>query len=78
MKTYKLDKGMSRRFFDSEMQNDTYKIKGPMGRGLGLSKDSKGTFVAFSAGTGILVFIDLVAKLALRELNSIPPEQSLP
>ena len=60
------------------MQNHVYKIKGPMGRGLGLTKDSKGTYVAFSAGTGIVVFIDLVARLALQELKSISSEQCLP
>jgi len=43
-----------------------------MGKGLGLSRDSKGTHVAFTAGTGILVLVDLIAKLALGETNVIP------
>jgi len=40
-----------------------------MGRGLVLNKDSKGHFMAFAAGTGVLVLLDLVAKIALKELN---------
>jgi len=42
-----------------------------MGRGLGLNSTSTGEYFAFSAGTGILVFIDLVAKIALGELDLI-------
>ena len=34
--------------------------------GCGLEIQTKGTHVAFAAGTGILVFIDLVAHLILR------------
>lgn len=64
-------------FFEELRKDDTYEIKGPMGRGLGLTKESKGTFIAFSAGTGILVYIDLVARLALQVLNLIPPEDHL-
>ena len=48
-----------------------------MGRGLGLSKASKGSHYAFSAGTGILVFIDLIARIALSELDLIPEEQKM-
>ena len=53
-------------------QNDTFLVKGPMGKGLGLSRETKGTHVAFAAGTGILVFVDLIAKLALGETDVIP------
>jgi hypothetical protein len=48
-----------------------------MGKGLGLTKNSKGDYFAFSAGTGILVFIDLIAKIALGELGLIPEEDQL-
>ena len=48
-----------------------------MGRGLGLDNKSTGTYFAFSAGTGILVFIDLVARIALGILNLIPEEQKI-
>jgi len=67
IKTYGLNQGLSTRFFTCP--NETFQIKGPMGRGLELNKDSKGNFMAFAAGTGVLVFMDLVAKIVLKELN---------
>jgi len=45
---------------------EKFYIKGPMGRGLEM-KDS-GLHVAFCAGTGVLVFLDLVAHLLLRNV----------
>ena len=46
-----------------------------MGKGLGLTKD--GTYVAFVGGTGILVFVDLIAlmlrvNLGLIDANTVP------
>ena len=38
--------------------------------GLGLRFSNHGKYVAFSAGTGILVFMDLIAHLILRLLQS--------
>ena len=38
-----------------------------LGRGLGLKKE--GSYVAYAAGTGVLVFIDLVAHLILRLIS---------
>lgn len=49
------------------MQN-VYQLEGPMGMGLGLKKT--GTFTAFAAGTGILVYIDIVAHLILKVLSA--------
>lgn len=46
-------------------------IKGPMGRGLQLQPE--GDHVAFCAGTGVLVFLDLVAHLLI--LNSLPSDK---
>ena len=43
---------------------EQFEIKGPVGTGLEL--ETSGTYVVFAAGTGILVFIDLVAHLILR------------
>jgi len=43
-----------------------------MGKGLGLSKESKGTHVAFAAGTGLLPFIDMVARLAMSMMYLVP------
>ena len=39
-------------------------VKGPMG--LGLNLDTNGINVAFVGGTGILVLLDVVARLALQ------------
>jgi len=33
-----------------------------------------GTYIAFAAGTGVLCFIDLVAHLALKNLESTMPK----
>ena len=71
IKNYKMKNGLSRRFSDKNTCNDIFEIKGPMGKGLGITKESKGTHYAFSAGTGILAFIDLVARIALGELDII-------
>lgn len=49
----------------TEFGKDFYEIKGPMGKGLGLTAESKGKHIAFAAGTGVLVFVDLVARIAL-------------
>ena len=46
--------------------DDPFYIKGPMGKGLEMQ--SEGTHLAFCAGTGALVFIDLVSHLIV--LNS--------
>ena len=70
IKNYKLTKGLSYRFFEDSMTDDTYEITGPMGKGLGLTKDSRGKHLAFAAGTGVLVFIDVVAKMILQYLDA--------
>ncbi len=44
-----------------------------MGKGLDIQAD--GTHIAFSAGTGILVFIDLVAHLIRKNLGQMDPEE---
>ena len=45
-----------------------------MGRGLGLSPQTRGTHIAFAAGTGILVFMDLVARISLGMIDAISYE----
>ena len=42
-------------------------ISGPYGKGIDYS--DKGVKVVFAGGTGVLTFIDLVARIALRVLN---------
>ena len=39
-----------------------------MGKGLMVEKDK--THIVFAAGTGVLCFVDLVAQLALANLNA--------
>jgi hypothetical protein len=48
-----------------------------MGKGLGLTKESQGVHYAFAAGTGVLVFVDLVARILLGVKKLIPEEQRL-
>ncbi len=45
-----------------------------MGKGLGISKS--GTHVAFVAGTGVLIFVDLVAFLIRLNLGLLNKEDS--
>lgn len=48
-----------------------------MGKGLGLTKISKGTYCVFAGGTGILVFIDMIARLALGLMSAVPVNERL-
>jgi hypothetical protein len=53
--------------------NDIYQVKALLGKGLGLKKE--GTHVAFVGGTGVLVFMDLIA-LMLRQNLGLLKEKS--
>ena len=75
IKNYKTAHGLSKLIHDHEKRKDHWAIKGPMGKGLGLTADSKNYHIAFAAGTGILPFIDLVARLAMQELGVLPKDQ---
>ena len=59
-----------------EMPDDVFYVKGPMGKGLQMAQ--KGIHVAFCAGTGALIFLDLVAYLLIKnsfkKLSKIIPE----
>jgi len=48
-----------------------------MGKGLCISENTKGLHVAFAAGTGVLVFIDLICRIALTNMELIPTSQRL-
>lgn len=50
---------------DIDEQNQRFAVKGPMGKGLELKP---GKSVAFAAGTGVLVFVDLIAHMILRRV----------
>jgi hypothetical protein len=49
---------------DLTSQAHVYNFQGMLGRGLNVKP--KGKYVAFAAGTGILVFLDLVAHIIMR------------
>jgi hypothetical protein len=40
-----------------------------MGKGLGLTPESQGDHIVFAAGTGVFVFVDLVARMFLEAAN---------
>ena len=65
VKNYKSPGGVSQRLHTA--YNDLYQVKALLGKGLGISKE--GHHVAFVAGTGVLVFIDLVAFLVRLNLG---------
>ena len=52
-----------------KQRNVKYTLKGPMGKGLGISQDSQGDHVIFAAGTGIYAFVDLFERMLLQSLN---------
>lgn len=79
IKNYHTHKGLSR-FIYNDIANtqEIYEIKGPMG--IGLSLKPTGKHIAYTAGTGVLVFMDLVAYLLIKmiEKNGGPSILSLP
>ena len=48
-------------------------MKGPMGKGLQVEKD--GVHISFTAGTGCLLFLDLVAHLVRKNLKMLNSEE---
>ena len=64
-------RGLSTRVH-SATDNTRFEIKGPIGKGLEVSKT--GVHIAFAAGTGALCFVDLVATLIMSTLNIRPPQ----
>ena len=61
---------------DLAEKTHVFQIKGPMGKGLDFKT---GKHVAYAAGTGVLVFMDLVAHLILKKVNpSLLDETQLP
>lgn len=70
IKNYGFPGGFSHKIF-SEPEG-TYQIKGHMGKGLGIEKH--GTHLAFCGGTGLLVFVDLVAFLVRQNLGLLNEE----
>lgn len=65
IKNYNVMKGLATRISNPVNSDVPFEIQGPMGKGLGLTHESIGDYYAFAAGTGVLVFIDLIARIAL-------------
>lgn len=53
--------------------DEIFEISGPMGKGL--DPQSSGVHMAFTAGTGNLIFLDLVAHLIRKNLGLLTPEE---
>jgi NAD(P)H-flavin reductase len=70
LKNYGTKSGLSASLSDPLKTNSTFLIKGPMGTGLGAAES--GTYVIVTAGTGILVFLDLIAHLIRKNLSLTP------
>ena len=70
IKAYEDNSGLSSFIFNTAKNggHHIFECKGPMGSGLACSQIGK--HVAYSAGTGVLVFLDLVAYLILRIVDT--------
>lgn len=72
IKNYNQPKGLSKAIHEAT-PDEVFTIQGPLGKGLGIQPS--GVHIAFTAGTGILVFVDLVAHLIRKNLNLLPIEE---
>jgi len=65
-KNYETDTGVSTRLHEVGQIRDkmNFVVKGPLGKGCNIKPH--GYHVAFTAGTGVLVFLDIVARLILQ------------
>ena len=71
IKNYNLENGLSQKFYNDSHR--IFEIAGQYGKGLMINNDSNRVYFAFAAGTGVLVFIDLVVKLILQSVGAFPP-----
>lgn len=69
-KNYKSKGGVATALHDTN--ESKFVVKGPMGKGCNL--ETKGTYVGFAAGTGALVYLDLVARLILQNSGNLPSD----
>ena len=68
IKGYSQNQGLSAFIFDDLKGNkqQKYQIHGPMGKGL--NPQNEGLHAAYAAGTGVLVFADMVGHLILKQV----------
>lgn len=74
IKNYSSPTGVSQKVHENNPERQ-FMIMGLMGHGLGI--EPTGTHVAFVAGTGILVFVDLVAYLIRLNLDMISEDKGV-
>lgn len=68
IKNYQTKLGLSWLIHNEKYNQEVFEIKGPMGRGINIQP--KGKHIAYTAGTGALVFLDLVAYLLIRVIEA--------
>jgi hypothetical protein len=68
-KNYRSPQGLSLALHTRE--NLLLQVKGLQGKGLGITEQSTGTHIAFVGGTGVLVFMDLIALMLRQSLGLI-------
>ena len=66
-------KGLSMRINESQ-GNTLFEVQGPMGKGLQIN--SSGLHIAFTSGTGCLVFVDLVAHLIRKNIGALDSDEA--
>lgn len=71
-KNYKSKTGVATRLHEvgNLFENSNFVVKGPMGKGCNIKPT--GVHVVFTAGTGILVYLDIVARLILQNSGNLP------
>ena len=67
LKDYDVKTGVATRIARQSLSETKFTIMGPLGKGLNVK--SSGVHIAFSGGTGVLVYIDLVAYLIRENLG---------
>jgi len=71
IKYYESETGFSKFIHNPDNTDLIYKIMGPYGTGLELTRESDGLHVIVAGGTGILPFMDLLNFLLMREMYNI-------
>lgn len=61
VKNYSTVGGLSAKLHQTPQRELLYEVKGPMGKGLQVQQT--GVHIAFTAGTGVLCFVDLMGHL---------------
>ena len=73
VKNYNYKNGVSTTIHQKD-EGSQFILRGPFGKGLQIQ--TNGTHIAFCAGTGILVFLDLVAHLIRKNLGLLTKEEN--